>query len=95
MPIQISDLSVGGCFIGALHEPPEKGRRISLNVELPDDVIISVDAITLESRLGFGYAVRFVDVPQETSQTLAEAITKVQESRKKVEESRKERDADG
>lgn len=64
LPLRIHDLSIGGCLIEA-HHPQSPGRRFTLEVELPLEGWISVEAETLYSRDDYGYAVRFVEMSDE------------------------------
>ena len=79
MPLQIHDLSEGGCFLIASHDPPEIGRRFVLRIDLPDEASITVQAETLHVQLEFGYAVRFVDLSKETRRELARLVQKLRE----------------
>lgn len=64
MPLRIQDLSIGGCLIHAHHEVP-RGRKFSLEIELPGMGKIRVQAEALYIRPDYGFAVRFVDVSDE------------------------------
>ena len=72
-PIRIYDLCSGGCLIESFHEVPP-GRRMTLEIELPPDGRVQVEARVLYERAGYGYAVEFVDVDPEVLATL-EAFT--------------------
>jgi hypothetical protein len=77
MPVQIYDLSVGGCFVNAIHDTTEKGRRLELSLELPDEGAITVKAVTLDSRPEFGYAVQFLDLDPEHEAKLNRVIERL------------------
>jgi hypothetical protein len=76
-PMRIYDLSVGGCFVNAMHEQ-QQGRAFTLKIHLPFEGWIVLNAETLYRRPGFGFAVRFVDMPQETEKRLQRVIDKLQ-----------------
>jgi PilZ domain-containing protein len=73
LPLNIHDLSEGGCLIQAYHDQAP-GQRFTLEIELPYEGWISVEAETLYVRSGYGYAVRFIDVPSETRERLERVI---------------------
>src|SRR5215208_6581626 len=64
MPLRIQDLSIGGCLIHAHHEVP-RGRRLTLEIDLPESGILVVQAEALYIRPDYGFAVRFVDMDDE------------------------------
>lgn len=72
-PVEIYDLSEGGCFVNSFHEPPDIGRRLKLRIDLPGQPSLSLDAEVCYARLG-GYAVRFADLSAETKRRLKKAI---------------------
>jgi len=51
MPVQIYNLSEGGCFVIASHDPPEIGRRFMLSIDLPGEGSITVQAETLQAQI--------------------------------------------
>jgi hypothetical protein len=57
IPVQLSDLSRGGCFINSLHEQ-QAGIALVLKIDLPYEGWITVKAETLSRRNEFGFAVR-------------------------------------
>ena len=71
--IYIHDLSVGGCLIQSFHEEPV-GRRIEIGIELPYEGWVTLQAETLHTRSDYGFAVKFVDTPEETRAKLERAI---------------------
>ncbi len=75
-PLRIYDLSTGGCFVNAMHEQ-ETGVAFELRIELPFEGWLTVKAETLYRRPGFGYAVRFVDLSEDTLSRLERAIQRV------------------
>lgn len=77
-PLRIFDLGRGGCFVNAMHEQ-KPGVRFTMKIELPYVGQITVKAVTLYRRPGFGYAMQFVDVSDETASRLEEALEQLQE----------------
>jgi len=73
VPIRIHDLSVGGCLIESFHEQPP-GRRMTLEIDLPVIGWLTVEAESLYTREGYGFAVKFVDLPDETRAKLEDAV---------------------
>jgi hypothetical protein len=78
-PILIYDLSEGGCFVNSLFETPI-GQRLSLRLNLPYEGTVTVKAETVYGRSGFGFAVRFVDVSDETRACLRSALSKLRQN---------------
>jgi len=74
--VRIHDLSAGGCLIESSHAV-QSGRRIEIDVELPNEGWISLFAETLDTRPHYGFAVKFVDVPEGTQQQLERAIKRL------------------
>ena len=60
-PLRIHDLSVGGCLIECYYDVAV-GRRFTLQIELPSEGWITLDAETLYLRDNFGFAVRFIEL---------------------------------
>ena len=76
-PLSIFDLSRGGCFVNAMHEQAS-GIRFVMKIDLPHVGQIRLKAETLHLRSGFGFAVRFVDMDEETASCLDEALEQLQ-----------------
>jgi hypothetical protein len=74
--IRVHDLSAGGCLIQCFHEETV-GRRIKIQLELPYEGWITLDAETLYTRPDYGYAVKWVDVPEETMAKLQHVINRL------------------
>jgi len=72
-PIRIHDLSRSGCLIQWYHEQTP-GRRFTLEVDLPDVGWLRFEAEPVYNRSDYGFAVKFVDVPQETMAKLDRVI---------------------
>jgi hypothetical protein len=72
-PIQLYDLSRGGCFINAMHQQ-QAGIKVLLKIDLPIEGWITVKAETLYLRDEFGFAVRFVEMSEEAAERLERAL---------------------
>ena len=72
-PVRIYDISVGGCFVHAMHEQ-DQGVVVMLKIHLPGEQWVEVKAETLYRRPGFGFAVKFIDVTEATRMRLASAL---------------------
>jgi hypothetical protein len=71
--LTIHDLSITGCLIESFHEMPA-GRRMTIEIDLPNEGTVSVTAESVYLRQDFGFAVKFVDVPPDTRVQLARAV---------------------
>jgi hypothetical protein len=78
-PVQLFDLSLGGCFINSLHEQ-KIGIKLVLKIELPGEGWITVKAETLYRRDEFGFAVRFIDMSKDASVRLERALCALQQA---------------
>ncbi len=76
--VRIFDLSRGGCFVNALHEQ-KPGVRFKLRIDLPHVGETTLTVETLYQRSGFGFAVRFVDVDDETAARVEQVVDGLQE----------------
>jgi hypothetical protein len=72
-PLRLYDLSEGGCFITALHDQ-KMAVEFSLKIDLPYEGWIAVKAKTLYLRENFGFAVRFLDMDDETRGKLERSL---------------------
>ena len=72
-PVQLFDLSRGGCFINSLHEQ-QLGITLALKIDLPHEGWITVKAETLYRRGEFGFAVRFIEMSEAESVHLDRAL---------------------
>jgi hypothetical protein len=77
-PIQLYDLSRGGCFINSMHQQ-QPGVVLLLKIELPYEGWISVKAESLPGRGEFGFAVRFVEMSDDAAARLERAVVKLTE----------------
>jgi hypothetical protein len=78
IPVQIYDLSQGGCFVNSLHEQ-KPGIHVALEIDLPGEGRIKVNGETLYSKPGFGYAVRFVDMSSDLAIQIERALRRLTE----------------
>jgi hypothetical protein len=60
-PLRVHDLSAGGCLIECYYDVAI-GRRITLQIDLPGEGWVTLEAETLYLRDNVGFAVRFVDL---------------------------------
>jgi hypothetical protein len=60
-PLRVHDLSVGGCLVECYYDLAS-GRRITLQIDLPGEGWITVEAETVYVREDFGFAVRFIEL---------------------------------
>jgi hypothetical protein len=77
-PLSIFDLSRGGCFVNATHEQAP-GVRFVMKIALPYVGQITLKAETLSQRSRLGFAVRFVDLNEETASRLDQALQQLRE----------------
>jgi hypothetical protein len=81
VPLRIHDLSLGGCLIQAYHEQAP-GRRFMLEIELPDEGWIEVEAESIYVREGYGFAARFVDMDDEKRAVIERVIRRLSRTAK-------------
>ena len=60
-PLRVHDLSAGGCLVECYYDLAS-GRRITLQIDLPGEGWITVEAETVYLRENFGFAVRFIEL---------------------------------
>ncbi|HEX7795035.1 MAG TPA: PilZ domain-containing protein [Vicinamibacterales bacterium] len=80
MPVQIYDLSVGGCFINSVHEAPHRGQIFAIQVGLPTGETIIAKGETAFVRPGFGYGVKFCELSDDNRKRLETALESMQPS---------------
>jgi hypothetical protein len=73
LDLTIHDLSITGCLIESFHEMPA-GRRMTIEIDLPDEGTVSVVAESVYPRQDFGFAVKFVEMTPQTKVHLARAV---------------------
>ena len=76
VPVHIHDLSAGGCLIQSYHEQPP-GHRLTLEIELPFHGRVVLEAETVSVREGYGFAVRFVDMPPDVRVKLNDVVLRL------------------
>jgi hypothetical protein len=82
-PVQIYDLSEGGCFVNSMQEQTE-GREVTLEIVLPHEGRITVTALTLYSRPGFGFAARFTKIDDDAMAKLARELDRLRQKAARV-----------
>ena len=76
LPLRIHDLSLGGCLIESYHEVPV-GIRIQLEIDLPAEGPVALQGETLYLRENYGFAVKFVDMDEQTRVKLARVVVQL------------------
>jgi CheY-like chemotaxis protein len=76
--ITIYDLSEGGCFVNSVTIPPDVGRNLVLKIEIPEEGWVCLKSQVLHAKPGYGFAVSFVDVPQDAADRLRRGICRRQ-----------------
>jgi hypothetical protein len=76
VPIRIHDLSVGGGLVECFHEE-RMGRRIIVDIELPIEGWVTLEAEIVSLRTNYGYAVKWVNVPPEAQWKLEITIERL------------------
>ena len=69
---RISDLSVGGCFVGSATQPPA-GQIVMIVLAIGSGQI-QIPAEVLYGKSNEGFAVRFVDVPEGIVEILRKEV---------------------
>ena len=76
VPLVIHDLSVGGCLILASDNSLPTERMI-IDIRLPGEGWITVEAEPLHVRIDFGFAVKFVNLTDTDRQRLRETVARL------------------
>ena len=71
--VHIHDLSAGGCLIQSFHDVPV-GRKMKLEIELPNEGPVQLSAESVNTRPDYGFAVKFIDVPDDVREKLGRVI---------------------
>jgi hypothetical protein len=74
--VHIHDLSAGGCLIQSFHDVPV-GRRMKLEIDLPHEGRIELDAESVNTRPDYGFAVKFIDVADDVRDKIDRAIDRL------------------
>ena len=81
MAVQIYDLSIGGCFVNSVHDPPEPGQIFTIKIDLPSGETIVTKCETASVRPGFGYGVKFCQMSEDSRIQLERAIDGLKHSK--------------
>ena len=71
--IRLHGLSIVGCLIQSAHDVPV-GRQISIEIDLPYEGTVTLEAESVNTRPGYGYGVAFVDMTNEVRDALERII---------------------
>ena len=74
LPLQIYDLSIGGCFINSVHDAPHQGQIFPIHIELPNGEKVVAKGETAYVRPGFGYGVKFSQISDDNRARLQSAL---------------------
>jgi hypothetical protein len=72
-PVTIRDLSEGGCFVDSLIDA-NPGRRLSIGLLVPGEDWITTTGEVVRGEPDFGFAVRFVDMPDHVRSRVARVV---------------------
>jgi hypothetical protein len=72
-PVLIQDLSEGGCFVNCVHSSKHDGE-VTLAILLPNGSWVTLRAEIVRSMPGFGFGVRFLEIPEAARAELALVI---------------------
>jgi len=78
LPLEIYDLSLGGCFVNSFHEAPHPGQIFAIHIELPTGQMLMAKGEAVFVRPGFGYGVKFCDLSEDDRTRLENAIKMLQ-----------------
>ena len=73
MPIVIHNLSESGCFVHSLHAV-ETGFQLTLGVQPTGEDWLTMKSEVVRGSPGFGFAVRFVEIPDAVRAGLARLV---------------------
>jgi hypothetical protein len=71
--IRIHELSVVGCLIQSAHDVPV-GRQMRVEIDLPYEGTVTLEAESVNRRRGYGFAVQFVNMTDEVRAALERII---------------------
>ena len=74
LPLHIYDLSIGGCFVKRVHDPPDQGQVLSIRIDLPTGETVVAKAETVFVSPGFGFGVKFCELSDEDRKQLETAL---------------------
>ena len=75
-PIRIHDLSLGGCLVECYYDVAI-GRRINIQIDLPTEGWITLEAEAVYLRENFGFAVRFVNLSEQNRARIERTIERL------------------
>jgi len=78
LPLQIYDLSLGGCFVNSFHDAPHAGQIFTIHIELPTGETLIAKGEAAFVRLGFGYGVKFCELSEDNRIRLENAVKMLQ-----------------
>jgi PilZ domain-containing protein len=76
LPLRIHDLSAGGCLIESHHEEAI-ARRLTMEIELPDEGWMTLNAEVIYVRSDYGFAVKFIEMSDDTRTRLDTVIQRL------------------
>jgi PilZ domain-containing protein len=71
--VTIHDLSLSGCLIESFHDVPV-GVQMTLEIDLPSEGTIRVEAESVNTEPDFGFAVKFVEMTPQVRVHLARTV---------------------
>jgi hypothetical protein len=71
--IRIHGLSIVGCLIQSAHDVPV-GRQITIEIDLPYESTVTLEAESVNTRPGYGFGVTFVSMTDEVREALERII---------------------
>ena len=80
LPLQIYDLSLGGCFVNSVHEATQQGQVFPIRIDLPNGETFVAKGEMAFVRPGFGYGVKFCQISVENQRRLEQALVLLQRS---------------
>ena len=75
LPVRICNLGLGGCFVESSHDSVA-GEEIVLQADLPGENTLTLTGVIISRPQDVGFAVRFVDLPQETRDALKRVVSR-------------------
>ena len=75
LPVRICNLGPGGCFVESSHDPVA-GEEIVLEADLPGENTLVLTGVIISRPQDVGFAVRFVDLPEETRNALKRVVSR-------------------
>ncbi|MBS1818904.1 MAG: PAS domain-containing protein [Acidobacteria bacterium] len=79
-PVQIQNLSIGGCFVASFYPPPSE-PVYQVRIDLGAHGVVEVDVRTAYVSPEIGYGVQFMRVPEQARSSIAAAVAAGHEER--------------